>query len=78
MTTFELQSADIDLRPTFARWERDFYESWPDDLKAAFLAGCEIEYGSQMTPEGLHMTARTKDKIGVVREAGRVTVYAQR
>jgi hypothetical protein len=79
MTNFLMIGSPVDIRPTLERWYRDFYESWPDDLKAAFLAGCEMEYGSEMTPAGLRVTARTKNRIGVVRDPdGRVTVYSER
>jgi hypothetical protein len=61
-----------------AKYYTEFWKTAPADLQAAFLAGCEIEYGSEQTPTGLRITARTKNKVGVRRENGQITVYEQR
>jgi hypothetical protein len=81
MTSLEFDPR-AERSPVFADLVRRHNEFWltaPADLKAALLAGCEIEYGSELTPAGLRMTVRTKNRIGVVREPnGRTTVYEQR
>ncbi len=57
---------------------RRFWEGASDDMKACLVAGCAIEFGSESTPAGLRMMARTKNKVGIVRDRGRVTVFEQR
>ncbi len=41
-------------------------------LHAACLAGCEIEFGSELTPGGLRLTARTKYPVAFDERTGRV------
>ena len=57
---------------------RRFWEGASEDMKACVLAGCEIEFGSEWTPTGLRMTARTKNKVGIVRDNDQITVFEQR
>jgi hypothetical protein len=81
MTTFEIdpRAERSEAFTELVRRLREFWLTAPADLKAAMLAGCEMVYGSEMTPDGVKMTVSTRDKIAVCRDPnGQVTVYSQR
>jgi hypothetical protein len=73
MIFFDIENADS--RWYFEQHYRKLMESASPDFQAAMLAGCEIEYSSEVTPEGIKITGRTKNPVAVVRDAGQVTVY---
>jgi len=77
MTTFEIEEREPRL-PFFADLYANFWKEASPDLQACMLAGCEMEYESKVTDEGIRLTVRTKHKVAVVRHPdGRVTVYVQ-